>query len=504
MQSPQNLIRRYVAVIVGGTIIIIALLSMTTKLGLDNLNALNESLRTVVQQNNIRAKYIDQMRSAIQSRMLLLHTAIHLNDPFEIEDVWEQYSLLAGQFIKARENLYKMGLTEHQKQQLRDQRKTLAKAQTFLDKVLNAIRAGDKKTAGAFILKAQAKNILVANGLFGMKNLQQAIAEKAVSDSAKAMRQARTSILSLTMVMVVIALILLVIVVLIITRQGKKVASLLQELEDLNIGLEQEVIVRTEELLNSREENARMGAELAVTHQLQQMILPSQTELRELAELTIAAKMSPAEEAGGDYYDVLQYNQQILIGVGDVTGHGLESSAIMLMVQTAVRTLAVSGETNPEQFLALLNTVIYDNLKRMDSYRNLTFMISHYQDNRLTFCGQHEEILLVRKDTHKIEQIDTIDLGFPLGLEENINAFLHTQQIDFSAGDTFILYTDGIPEAENSAGEFYGVERLAKQVLKHIEQPVEVMHELIIADLHKHINNHKIFDDITLLIIRHN
>ncbi len=48
--------------------------------------------------------------------------------------------------------------------------------------------------------------------------------------------------------------------------------------------------------------------------------------------------MKPADEVGGDYYDVLQSNGRVVFGIGDVTGHGLESSMLMLMVQMAVRT----------------------------------------------------------------------------------------------------------------------------------------------------------------------
>ena len=57
-----------------------------------------------------------------------------------------------------------------------------------------------------------------------------------------------------------------------------------------------------------------------------------------MADLDIAGFMKPADEVGGDYYDVLQSNGRVVFGIGDVTGHGLESSMLMLMVQMAVRT----------------------------------------------------------------------------------------------------------------------------------------------------------------------
>jgi methyl-accepting chemotaxis protein len=78
-------------------------------------------------------------------------------------------------------------------------------------------------------------------------------------------------------------------------------------------------------------ENLRMGAELEVTRKLQHMLLPTTEELHQIADLDIACYMEPADEVGGDYYDVLQHNGQIKIGIGDVTGHGLESGVLMVI-----------------------------------------------------------------------------------------------------------------------------------------------------------------------------
>ncbi|HSF76398.1 MAG TPA: GAF domain-containing protein, partial [Microcoleus sp.] len=121
-------------------------------------------------------------------------------------------------------------------------------------------------------------------------------------------------------------------------------ASLYEQLEDYNRTLEQKVEDRTAQLaqanaeilvLNDRlkVENLRMSAELDVTRRLQQMILPQQQELESIEGLEIAAFMEPADEVGGDYYDVLKHGGKATIGIGDVTGHGLESGVLMIMAQ---------------------------------------------------------------------------------------------------------------------------------------------------------------------------
>ncbi|MCK5878069.1 MAG: SpoIIE family protein phosphatase, partial [Candidatus Marithrix sp.] len=166
-------------------------------------------------------------------------------------------------------------------------------------------------------------------------------------------------------------------------------------------------------LLNSQldSENQRMSSELDVTKKLQQMVLPSAKELETIEGLEIAGFMEPADEVGGDYYEVLNHNGRVKIGIGDVTGHGLESGVLMMMVQTTVRALLLAEINNPEQFLNIVNRTIYHNAQRIETDKNLTLSLLDYQAGKLKVTGQHEDILLVRKDG-QIEQIDTFDLGF--------------------------------------------------------------------------------------------
>ncbi len=249
-------------------------------------------------------------------------------------------------------------------------------------------------------------------------------------------------------------------------------------------------------------ENLRMSAELEITRQLQQMILPKDPELNQIAGLDIAGFMEPAEEVGGDYYDVLQHNGHIKIGIGDVTGHGLESGVLMIMVQTAVRTLLANNETDPTKFLNALNRTIYDNLQRMNSDKNLSLALLDYQEGTVRLSGQHEEIIVVRSGG-SVERIDTIDLGFPIGLESDITDFVAQTSVKLNPRDVVVLYTDGITEAENMAGMQYGVDRLCEVVSQNWQLSAGEIRQAVIDDLKRHIGQQKIYDDITLLVLKH-
>jgi signal transduction histidine kinase/serine phosphatase RsbU (regulator of sigma subunit) len=250
-----------------------------------------------------------------------------------------------------------------------------------------------------------------------------------------------------------------------------------------------------------RDENVRLSTELDITRRLQQMLLPNPSELESIEELEIAGFMAPADKVGGDYYDVLKHDGRVKIGIGDVTGHGLESGVLMIMAQTAIRTLSEYNETDSVKFLDVLNRTIYQNVERMNSDKNMTLALLDYQEGKLRLSGQHEEIIIVRSDG-RVERIDTIDLGFPIGLDEHIADFIAQEDVRLNPGDVVALYTDGITEAEDINGVQYGLERLCQVLSRHCSQSASQIKQAAIEDVRQHIGKQIVYDDITLLVIK--
>ncbi len=281
----------------------------------------------------------------------------------------------------------------------------------------------------------------------------------------------------------------------------------IQELT-LTLQKQNQEILKLNECL--KEENRRMSAELEVARQLQKMVLPKQQELEQIKDLDIACFMEPADEVGGDYYDILQHDCGIKIGIGDVTGHGLESGVLMLMVQMAVRTLLTNEVSDPKTFLNLLNHAIYDNLQRVQIDKNLTLSLLDYQPSRqgaggsVSLTGQHEEVLVVRQEG-QIEHIDTFDLGFSVGVVDDIADFVSHKEISLQPGEGLVLYTDGITEARNPDKKMYGLERLCEVISRNWHQTAaKEIQQIIIADVRQHISTQKVYDDITLLVLKQN
>lgn len=250
-----------------------------------------------------------------------------------------------------------------------------------------------------------------------------------------------------------------------------------------------------------KEENVRMGAELDVARRLQMMILPASEELQHIEGLEIVGYMQPADEVGGDYYDVIQTDTNLHIAIGDVTGHGLESGVLMLMTQTAIRTLIEHGETDPVKFVNTLNRTIYKNAQRMRADKTLTFVLVNYDKGQLKIVGQHEELLVVRAGGH-VERVDTINLGFPIGLEEEIAQWVASSTVTLESGDGIVLYTDGITEAENMHRQQYGLERLCAVISQNWEHSAEKIQQAVIDDVMRHVGQQKVYDDVTLVVLK--
>ncbi|MCT7962897.1 SpoIIE family protein phosphatase [Laspinema sp. D1] len=288
--------------------------------------------------------------------------------------------------------------------------------------------------------------------------------------------------------------------------------AMAHQLKDLFDQLEEKVKERTKELAKANQlitalnhkltlENGRMEAELLILTEIQNMVLPKPEELQEIEELDIATYIQSATEVGGDYYDILPHPGGITFCIGDVTGHGLESGILMVMTHVAVRTLIESDSHNFIEILNILNKTLYKNIARMNSDKNITLSLINYANFHLIISGQHEEVIIGRANG-TLERIDTMDLGLPIGLEEDITPFLNYLTLDLGPGDGVVLYTDGITEARNEAKRMYGIERLCDVLRQSWSHSSEEIKQAVLGDFNQFIGEVALRDDITLVIFK--
>lgn len=511
MNKSHHILNKQLLIIVSGFVLIILLAGMAQQIGSRSVDENFERLDYLVSENNAKFALMTTMRDVIRKRMLLLYDIIlNYGDEFDLDEKAIEYSLASGEFIAAREKLLKLTLTEQQKQQIDNQRQLLGRAQKIVDAVLIHARDDSASLVLDEIIEARNVNEQVLLELQNMRLLQQRLAQRALIDATNSYEETKDLIQSLTFSALVISVFIIAFVVQRISSQGKALNNALDELEEANHTLEDRVIEKTEELLSSQSENIRMSAELDTNRKLQQILLPTKQEIKNIKHLDIATYMLPASEVGGDYYDILKKGDNILIGVGDVTGHGLESGVVMLMTQSIVRALFTHDKLDIKNSFNTLNNTLYHNINRMECEKNISVALLEYQyfpendvHGEIKITGQHESIILIRQDK-TVELIDTDGLGFPIGLVDNIDNFINSVNLKLYKGDLLILFTDGVTEASDINDKLYGVENLYSVALEKHNQPAEIIKNSILENLKQHIGNQEVFDDITLLVIKQN
>ena len=112
------------------------------------------------------------------------------------------------------------------------------------------------------------------------------------------------------------------------------------------------------------------------------------------------------------------------------------------------------------------------------------------------------EVAIEQAKTLLVEKIDPIDLGFPIGLVSEIADFIDQTTVKLNSEDVVILYSDGITEAENINKQLYGLEKLCQIVRENRALSAQEIRQAVIEDLRQFIGNQKVFDDITLVILK--
>jgi len=253
--------------------------------------------------------------------------------------------------------------------------------------------------------------------------------------------------------------------------------------------------------LSSRRADARLEREQEEARLIQRALLP--TALPALEGVRIAALWNPASGFGGDCYDVIRFNAQapgaagpaerVGITVADVAGKGLPAALLMSNLQAAVRAFASEAST-PQQVATSVNRLLCRNVA-VGKFVSFCYLVIDRSRGLLTFANAgHNPPLLVRGGG---EAARLISGGMVLGVMPD--ATYDQLDVAIAPGDRLILYTDGIVEAENAAGEDYGEHRLSRVAAAHSTGTPQQILDAIFADVSSFAAGR--FDDDATLIV---
>jgi serine phosphatase RsbU (regulator of sigma subunit)/catechol 2,3-dioxygenase-like lactoylglutathione lyase family enzyme len=243
------------------------------------------------------------------------------------------------------------------------------------------------------------------------------------------------------------------------------------------------------------EAERRAAQELEIAKQVQTRLFPQ--TLPQLTTLDYSGTCIQARQVGGDYYDFLDLGKERLgLVVGDISGKGIAAALLMANLQANLRSQCAIALDQPQRFLQLVNRLLYENSIE-SAYATLFF--SEYDDQtrglRYVNCG-HLPVLMLRHDgtLEKLDSTCTV-----LGLFKEWDCSIGERLL--RSGDTIVLYTDGVTESFDGAGEEFGEYRLIESLRRHREQSAAVLVDSIVDDLKKFCP-HEQSDDITLIVAK--
>jgi serine phosphatase RsbU (regulator of sigma subunit) len=241
--------------------------------------------------------------------------------------------------------------------------------------------------------------------------------------------------------------------------------------------------------------------DLATASRMQSSVLPREISVE---RFDIAGRLRTADETGGDYYDVIPCPGGLWIGVGDVSGHGLDAGLIMLMIQSSVGALVRSSpDALPSELLAGTNALLYDNIRhrlRRDDFVTCT-LLRLWSSGRVAMSGAHEEILIRRARGGVWQEITPP--GIWLGLRAELRDAANDITDQLEAGDLLLLYTDGITEAKNPRGEQFGLDRMRAAVERVPDRTAQSICDAVFRTVDAFTASPIQVDDMCLVAVRY-
>jgi len=230
--------------------------------------------------------------------------------------------------------------------------------------------------------------------------------------------------------------------------------------------------------------------DLEIAQQVQHALLPKQfPDMLEQLELAVYHKQMT--EVGGDYYDFFRTRDgHYAIGVFDISGHGVSAALIMAFLKAQFMQTMEQVE-RPKDIVEWVNNASIAFLREVRRYATVNFVVFDEQAIRYV-CGGGYGVLVRGGEIH------TFGKGDPfIGLRRR--PFTEVEQ-SFVAGDLLALYTDGMVEAQNAAGEDYTSRRLNGLIARHANEPVGDIVARCVDDYRGFRRADT--DDITLILLR--
>jgi phosphoserine phosphatase RsbU/P len=242
---------------------------------------------------------------------------------------------------------------------------------------------------------------------------------------------------------------------------------------------------------------ARIRDEVEKAAQIQQVLLPSR--IFSFPGIELAADLKTCTELGGDIYDYfLIDHDRLCLVVADVSGHGVQAGMMTTATKASLHTLVRQGITTPGLLLSGMNGAILATTGQTLMMTCIVAIIS-LGDRQIRYANAgHNFPYLYRKCSRGVEMLQSSPC-FPLGFDAN--SLYEENTVEFSPGDTLVIYSDGVPECSNGSDN-YGYKRFENCLSSLAEQSPGECVNRILKSLSEFRGNEGFEDDVTMVVAR--
>ncbi|HEX8698556.1 MAG TPA: SpoIIE family protein phosphatase [Myxococcaceae bacterium] len=256
---------------------------------------------------------------------------------------------------------------------------------------------------------------------------------------------------------------------------------------------------RIKVLLEDVRVKAQLEREMSLARTVQETLLPGKEALQ-MGPLRIAGLVVTADACGGDWWFRAPLDEQrVVIGIGDVTGHGLSTALVATSATSgfaSAMTMREPDQLNSQVLISALNITLA-HLGRGEYQMSSALAVIDTQTGLIDYAaGGHPAAAVYNRLSG---QFASLPARGPL-LGASVSSTYSSRQAQLRPGDIVVWYTDGLTEARDSAGKLYGVQRLSAAVQANAQQSAEGLREAILADVRAFSAGQPQRDDITVVV----
>ena len=279
-------------------------------------------------------------------------------------------------------------------------------------------------------------------------------------------------------------------------RRRDEVGVLTEALRRMRNALQEHIRLRAESLA----EQARLEHELEIAASIQQSMLPrhDMADLPRAAE--VAAALMPAKQVGGDLYDYFPIRDgHLLFAIGDVSDKGIPAALFMARLSALLRVLGAASEL-PDRLLAGINARLVEGNDAC-MFVTIGCGLLHLESGRIRYASAGHEPPLLRSLEGAVQPLAT-ENGVAIGIEASAEYLL--SEGFMAPGDTLVLFTDGVTEAEAEDRSLWGIERLTTLLREAPDGNPDALVKRIVDAVSAHASGYHATDDLTVLAVRFN